>query len=75
MYKIILDILPHKFFFQDSGVEMNCERIADAFTKELKIKNLTKKQREILKGIYPTSGVYELIKNNLNKPKFDEELR
>ena len=62
-------------FSPGSGVEMNCERIADAFTKELKIKNLTKKQREILKGIYPTSGVYELIKNNLNKPKFDEELR
>ncbi len=62
-------------FSPGSGVEMNCERIADAFSKEFKIANLTKRQREILKGIYPIGGVYELIDNNLNIPKFDEELR
>ena len=53
---------------------MDCERIAGAFASDFRIENLTKRQREILRGIYPEKGNYEFIKNNLKNPTFDERL-
>ena len=39
------------------------------------IENLTEKKREILKGIFPNGGVYELNKSNpLISRKFDEQI-
>ena len=61
-------------FSPGSGVEMDCERIAGAFANDFRIENLTKRQREILRGIYPEKGNYEFIKNNLKNPTFDERL-
>ncbi len=62
-------------FSPGSGIELDCEKISKAFAKNFNIENLPNKKREILKGIYPKSGGYELVKNNLLKPKFDEQIK
>ena len=61
-------------FSPGTGVEMDCEKISTAFSKKFNIENLTKKNREILKGIYPLTGGNDLVENNLVKPKFNEQL-
>ena len=55
-------------------MEVDCKRISKAFSKNFDIETLEKKKREILKGIYPVSGNYDLVNNNFLKPKFDEQL-
>ena len=61
-------------FSPGTNIEMNCEKISTAFSKKFKIENLSKKRREILKGIYPITGGNDLIGNNLVKPKFNEQI-
>jgi len=39
-----------------------------------KIFSFPKKKREVLKGIYPLGGCYDLIDNNLLNPKFNEQI-
>ena len=61
-------------FSPGTGMEVDCKRISKAFSKNFDIETLEKKKREILKGIYPVSGSYDLVNNNFLKPKFDEQL-
>ena len=59
-------------FSPGSGIEFDCNKISTAFSGKFKIESLSKKKREILKGIYPLSGNPDLIDGNLSKPKFNE---
>ena len=62
-------------FSPGSGIEMDCYRISKAFSKNFKIDSLSKKKREVLKGIYPLDGSYDLKDNNLLNPKFNEQMK
>lgn len=48
--------------------------ISKAFSKNFKIDSLPKKKREVLKGIYPLRGGFDLIDNNLLNRKFNEQI-
>ncbi len=62
-------------FSPGTGIEINCEAIAKALSSNFDIEDLTEKKREILKGIFPNGGVYELNKSNpLISRKFDEQI-
>lgn len=62
-------------FSPGTGIEIDCERISKAFSKNFNILNLTKKKREILKGIYPIGGSYNLKGNSLLKSRIDEQIK
>jgi|TARA_B100001063_G_C16727468_1_gene537288 hypothetical protein len=61
-------------FSPGTSMEIDCKRISKAFSTNFDIDALQKKKREILKGIYPLNGNYDLINSNFLKPKFDEKL-
>ena len=62
-------------FSPGSGIEFDCERIATALSKKFRFEDLTQKKREILSGIYPRGGGYNLINNSLLKDKFNEQIK
>lgn len=59
-------------FSKGAGIEMDCKKIAQAFSTNFDISKLSKKKRNILQGIYPLSGTNSLINQNLIKPKLSE---
>lgn len=60
-------------FSKGARIEMDCNRIAKAFSGDFNVENLSKEKREILKGIFPLSTVNNLIKNDLRKPRLSED--
>ena len=61
-------------FSPGTGIEMDCNRISKALSKNFQIDSLPENKREILKGIYPRGGSYDLVKGNFLRPKFDERI-
>ena len=53
---------------------MDCNRISKALSKDFKFDSLSKEKREILRGIYPKSGSYDLVKGNFLNQKFSEKI-
>tara|TARA_B100000029_G_C17604144_1_gene966837 strand:- start:4431 stop:5510 length:1080 start_codon:yes stop_codon:yes gene_type:complete len=61
-------------FSPGTNIEMDCDIISKAFSKNFKIDSLPKKKREVLKGIYPLRGGFDLKGNNLLNRKFNEQI-
>ena len=61
-------------FSPGTGIEMDCNRISKALSKDFKFDSLSKEKREILRGIYPKSGSYDLVKGNFLNQKFSEKI-